>query len=316
MLNVLLPFFGLIAVGFAAGRFRLVTPISLAGLESFAAWVALPVLYFHLIATAPAGSIPGWGFVVATVFATYCTFAIAFSIGALVNGGNVPEATVLGLVGSYSNAIFLAPPLVLAAFGAAAGPALGVIVAFETMMLLVVTPLMMALGGTSRTDPAKLALDTARAIGTNPVIAAVVLGLIVAAVGLHLPTAIDSLLVMVRSAAIPVALFVFGVSLSFRTLGSLPLDVPIAVAVKLVAHPLVVYLLLTWIGGFDPIWVRTAVVAAALPPAADAVRLATLYRAASSAASRAVLLASYVAIATVTLILILVVGSQAGALLR
>src|SRR5665213_1242206 len=113
MLNVLLPFFGLIAAGFAAGRFRLVTPISLAGLESFAVWVALPVLYFHLIATAPAGSIPGWGFVVATVFATYCTFAIAFSIGALLNGGNVPEATVLGLVGSYSNAIFLAPPLVL-----------------------------------------------------------------------------------------------------------------------------------------------------------------------------------------------------------
>ena len=95
MLNVLLPFFGLIAAGFAAGRFRLVTPVSLAGLESFAVWVALPVLYFHLIATAPAGSIPGWGFVVATVFATYCTFAIAFSIGALVNGGRLIQPTFL-----------------------------------------------------------------------------------------------------------------------------------------------------------------------------------------------------------------------------
>jgi hypothetical protein len=316
MLTLLLPFFGLIAIGFAAGRFRLVTQTSLAGLESFAVWVALPVLYFHLIATAPTGSIPGWGFVVATVFATYCTFAIAFSIGAMVNGGNVPEATVLGLAGSYSGAAFLAPPLVLAAFGPPAGAALGLVVAFEAVMLLIVTPLMMALGGTSRTDPAKLAIDTAREIGTNPVIVAVVLGLIAAAVGLQIPDAIDNLLIMVRSAAIPVALFVFGASLSFRTLGSVSLEVPIAVAVKLVAHPLVVYLLLSWIGGFDPLWVRTAVIAAALPPAADVVRLATLYRAASSAASQTVLLASYVAIATVTLILIFIIAGQSGGLLR
>jgi predicted permease len=175
-------------------------------------------------------------------------------------------------------------------------------------MLLIVTPLMMALGGTSRTDPVKLAIETGRDIGSNPVVVAVVLGLIAAAVGLRLPEAVDTLLTMVRSAAIPVALFVFGASLSFRSLGNVPLEVPIAVAVKLVVHPLVVYLLLSWIGGFDPLWVRTAVVAAALPPAADVVRLAANYRAASGTASQAVLLASYVGIATVTLVLIGVIG--------
>jgi predicted permease len=314
MLTLLLPFFGLIAIGFAAGRFRLVTPASLAGLESFAGWVALPVLYFHLMVTAPAGTIPGWGFVVATTFATYCTFAIAFSVGALVNGGNVPEATVGGLIGSYSNAAYLGPPLVLAAFGPAAGAPLGLVVAFEAVMLLIVTPLMMALGGTARTDPAKLAIDIARDIASNPVVVAVILGLLVAATGLQLPGPVDSLLTMVRSAAIPVALFVFGASLSFRSLGALPLEVPLAVAVKLVAHPLVIYLLLNWIGGFDPLWIRTAVIAAMLPPAADVVRLATRYRAGMLPASQAVLLASYVAIATVTLTLVLVAGHQVGLL--
>ena len=119
-----------------------------------------------------------------------------------------------------------------------------------------------------------------------------------------------TLLTMLRGAAIPVALFVFGVSLSFRSLGDLPLEVPIAVAFKLVVHPMVVYLLLNWIGGFDPLWVRTAVIAAALPPAADVVRLATLYRSGPASASQAVLLASYVAVATVTLIMVLVVGHQ------
>src|SRR6202000_834504 len=99
----------LIAIGFAAGRFGLLTATSLTGLETFATWVALPVLYFHLIVTAPAGSIPGWGFLVATMFATYCTFAIAFSIGALVNGGDVPEGTGLGLLGAVRRQRHLPP---------------------------------------------------------------------------------------------------------------------------------------------------------------------------------------------------------------
>jgi malonate transporter len=188
MLTLLLPFFGLIAIGYAAGLFRMVTPAALVGLESFVTYVALPVLYFHLIVTAPAGATPGLGFVVATTFATYCTFAIAFSAGALLNGGNVPEATVQGLIGSYSNAAYLAPPLVLAAFGPGAAVALGMIVAFEIAMLLIVTPLMMALGGTARTDPTRLAIDIARDVASNPVVIAVVLGLLAAAFGLRFPS--------------------------------------------------------------------------------------------------------------------------------
>ena len=315
MLTLLLPFFGLIAIGYAAGFFRLLAPAALAGLETFVAWVAMPVLYFHLIVTAPAGAIPGLGFVVATAFATYCTFAVAFSAGALFNGGNVPEATIQGLVGSYSSAAYLGPPLVLAAFGPGAAAPLGLIVAFETAVMLLVTPLMMALGGTSRTDPARLAAGIARDIGTNPIVIAVILGLIGSAVGLRLPAAVDALLTTLRGGAIPVALFVFGASLSARSIGRPSLEVPVAAAVKLVGHPLVVYLLLTWIGGFPPLWVHTAVVAAALPPAAEVVRMADRYGAWARPGAQALLVASYAAVATVTIVLIVIVSQSARPLL-
>lgn len=315
MLTLLLPFFGLIAIGYAAGFFRLITPAALAGLETFVTYVALPVLYFHLIVTAPPGVNPGVGFVVATTFATYCTFAIAFSAGALFSGGNVPEATVQGLIGSYSNAARLAPPLVLAAFGAGAGVALSLVVAFEIAMLLIVTPLMMALGGTARTDPVRLATEIGRDVATNPIIIAVFLGLVASAFGLRFPSAIDQLLAMIRGGAIPVALFVFGVGLSFRNIGRPSLEVPVAVVVKLIVHPLVVYLLLTWIGGFEPVWVHTAVVAAALPPAADVIGLAERYRAWAGPASQALLIASYAAVVTLTVTLLLVISHQTSPML-
>ena len=120
ILTLLVPFLGVIALGYGVGRLRLVATDATAAFEFFVFTVALPALFFHLI-TASAGTIvSGWAFVATTTFATYCAFAIAFSIGALINGGNVPEATVEGLVGSYSNTAYLAPALVIAAFGTAA----------------------------------------------------------------------------------------------------------------------------------------------------------------------------------------------------
>ena len=308
IVTLLLPFFGLILLGYGVGTFRLIGADALAGLEFFVFYCALPVLFFHLIATTPAASLQGWSFVATTTFATYCAFAIAFSVGALLNGGHVPEATVQGLVGSYANTAYLAPALVIAAFGSVAAAPTGLILSFDSAMLFVITPLMMALGGTVRTDPAKLAEGIAREVLLNPIIIAVILGFIAMAIGLRLPAGIDALLTLLRGAAAPVALFVVGVSLSFRPLGPVSADMPIVIAVKLVAHPLIVYLLLSWIGGFDPLWVHTAVLIAALPPAANVVALAERYNVHGDRASVAVLLGAVVSVATVTVILILILN--------
>ena len=308
IVTLLLPFFGLILLGYGAGYFRLVRAEALAGLEFFVFYCALPVLFFDLIATTPPGSLQGWSFVATTTFATYCAFAIAFSVGALLNGGNVPEATVQGLIGSYANATYLAPALIIAAFGSVAAAPTGLILSFDSAMLFIITPLMMALGGTVRTEPAKLAEGIAREVLLNPIIIAVTLGFIAMGIGLRLPSGIDALLTLLRGAAAPVALFVVGVSLSFRSVGQVPPDVPIVIAVKLIAHPLIVYLLLSWIGGFDPLWVHTAVLIAALPPAANVVALAERYRVYGDRASAAILLGTVVSGATVTVILILVLN--------
>jgi predicted permease len=308
IVTLLLPFFGLILLGYAAGYFRLVNAEGLAGLEFFTFYCALPVLFFHLIASTPPGTLQSWSFVATTTFATYCAFAVAFSIGALLNGGNVPEATVEGLLGSTSNTAYLAPALVIAAFGAPAAAPTGLIFSFDTAVLLIITPLMMALGGTMRTDPAKLAEGIARQVLLNPIIIAVILGFIAFGLGLRLPAGIDALLTLLRSAATPLALFVVGVGLAFRPFRPVTVEIPIVVAVKLIAHPLIVYLLLSWIGGFDPLWVHTAVLIAALPPAASVAVLARGHNVFSDRISMAVLIGTAASVVTVTIALIVIVN--------
>jgi predicted permease len=307
--RILLPFFVVILLGYGAGRLRLVREEGLAGLTTFVFRLALPVLFFRLIATTPIAA-DAWPFVLTTTFATYCAFAIAFSIGALINGGNVPEATVEGLIGSFSNVGALAPALVIAAFGTAAAVPMALIYSFDSAILFIATPLMMALGGTMRTKPRKLGESIVRRIAFEPLIIATLLGFIAAAVRLPVPPAADATLSLIGNAAAPGALFAMGVGLSLRSIGHVPVETPLLLLVKLIIHPLIVYLLLAWVGGFDPLWVHAAVLLAALPPAMGVYDLARQYGVYAERAAGAVVLGSVIAIATVTVTLILLLNGM------
>jgi predicted permease len=305
--RILLPFFLVILLGYGAGRLRFVREEGLAGLNLFVFKIALPVLFFHVIATTPmvAGA---WPFVLTTAFATYCAFAIAFSIGALINGGNVPEATIEGLIGSFSNIAALAPALVVAALGTVAVVPMALIYSFDSAILLVATPLMMALGGTARTKPRQLTESIVRQIALQPLIIATALGFVAAAFRVAIPPPADAVLSLLGSAAAPGALFAMGIGLSLRSIGRVPPETPILLAVKLIVHPLIVYLLLAWVGGFDPLWVHAAVLLAALPPAMGVYDLARRYGVYAERAAGAVVLGSVIAIATVTVTLILLLN--------
>ena len=53
ILNTALPFFALIFCGYGAGRFRLLSEASVAGVNAFVFYFALPAFLFNLMATAP-----------------------------------------------------------------------------------------------------------------------------------------------------------------------------------------------------------------------------------------------------------------------
>ena len=309
ILRLIFPFFGLIFLGYGAGRLGRVTHDGLAGLNFFVSYLAMPALFFQLVAEAPPSQTSGLAFVLTTTFSTYCAFAVAFSVGALVNRGHVLEATIQGLAGSWSNVGGLAAGLVLSAFGTAAAVPMALVFCLDNAMVVSIVPLMMALGGTARIDRAVLAQTVVRQALFHPLVIATVLGLIVSALDLRLPGALDALLTVLRGAAAPGALFALGVSLSGRTLGRVPPELPIVVGVKLLVHPLIVYLLLGWVGGFDALWVHVGVLLAALPPAAGLIDYARQYGVYAERAGVALLLGTIISIATVTVVLILLVNN-------
>ena len=84
---------------------------------------------------------------------------------------------------------------------------------------------------------------------------------------------------------------------------------------KLVLHPVVVFLLLSLFGPFERSWVETAVLMAALPPALNVFVFARQYDAWVEQASSAVLVGTIASVVTLTSVMWLVKTGNLPALL-
>jgi predicted permease len=103
-----------------------------------------------------------------------------------------------------------------------------------------------------------------------------------------------------QNAAAPCALFTLGVTVALRPLKKMPWEVPFLTLVKLVLHPVLVFFLMSIFGPFDQIWVDTAVLMAALPPALNVFVFARQYDVWVEQASSAVLIGTLVSVVTLT----------------
>lgn len=302
-----LPFFGLIFLGFGAGKLVDLPEQGLAWLNFFVVYCALPALFFQLLSKTPIDQIANWGFVFGTTFSTYVAFALAFCIGVVVTGGQIREATIQGLIGGYSNIGYMGPGLTLATLGVSSTVPTALIFCFDNALLFMLTAFLMAIGGTEKLSAIELLLMALKRLFLHPFILATIAGVFAAAVQLPVPDAVDKLLTFLSSAAAPCALFAMGVTVALRPVKRLPMELPVLLLVKLVVHPIVVFVVLVWLGGIDPLWIKTAVLMACLPPAANVFVLATQYRTYVERASSAILIGTAVSVLTVTTFLYLVV---------
>jgi predicted permease len=299
--SIVLPLFGALFIGYGVGRTLRLPAAGLAAIDFFVFYLAVPALFLRSAAHGRLHDMSAVSFLATTAFATYCAFAIAFSFGALINRGRVPEATILGLAGSYSNTLWMAPALTIPALGEAVGLPTALIFVVDHVLLAALVPLMMALGGTQQTEARTMARSIGRTIGRHPAVIATVLGVALGAVGQEPSGPVDVLLSTFANAAAPAALFALGAALALKPLSFEPTDVPVVVFVKLVIHPLIVYLLLSWIGGFDRRWVYAAMLVAALPPAVNVLSVARQYKVFADRAAGALLIGTAASIVTVSL---------------
>jgi len=303
VLNLALPFFGLIIIGFACGKIKQIPDTALGWMNFFIVYVSLPALFYRILAQTPLEQLAQVDFIVATTLSTFWVFAVAFAIGIAVTRGRIDQATIAGLAGGYGNIGYMGPGLALSTLGPTAAVPVALIFCFDTLLLFSLVPFMMAIASPQKKSVASVALEVARRIGTNPLVIASVLGILSAAVHFQPPAAAEKLMLFLSNASAPCALFTLGVTVALRPLKKVPWEMPMLTAVKLVMHPVVVFLLLSAFGPFDQMWVDTAVLMAALPPALNVFVFARQYDTWVEQASTAVLVGTVVSVLTLTTVM-------------
>jgi malonate transporter and related proteins len=300
VLNLSLPYFGLIFVGFACGKFRKLPETGLAWLNFFLLYIALPALFFRILAKTPFEQLNNLPFVVASTCATAAALLLAAALAFVIRRGRTREAVMAGLAGGYGNIGYMGPGLAFATFGPPAAVPVALIFCFDSVFLFSIVPLLMAVFETKRRPLWPTIVNVARQIVFHPLIIASWLGALAAAFHFEPPVALDRTLQFLQNAAAPVALFALGVTVALRPFDRVPWEVPAVVIVKLLVHPLLAFAMLTAFGPFDPQWVATAMLMASLPPALNAFIIARQYDTWVEAASTAVLLGTLVSVVTLT----------------
>lgn len=306
VVGLVLPFFGLIFLGFAVARITHQPLEALGWMNIFIVYVALPALFFQLLAKTPIEQLTEWSYIFGSVFSTFFVFSVMFAISAIISRGEIAESTIKGLAAAYGNIGYMGPGLALLAFGEEAAVPVALIFCFENIMHFAIAPTMMALSGGEKTPPGKLALGVLSKIVLHPFIIATAVGVFAAFIHFQPPVPLERLLDTLARAAAPCALFAMGVTLALRPLNRVPRELGLIAALKLVVHPLLCYVMLSWIGNFSTVWVFSAVLLAALPTATNVFVIAQQYGVWVQRASASILLTTVLSVGTVTALLYMI----------
>jgi predicted permease len=298
ILRVIAPVFAIVAAGFAAGRLGWLGAGPARRLNDFVFWIALPLLLFVSMARAPLEKI-----LHAPFLAVHCTglalaLLLAWLAGRFTFGRRKGELSLYLLIATFSNTAYMGIPICLAAFGPD-----GVLAAVIATVLNNTVLLGLGVAGleTSRVEDrarGRRAARTAVAVARSPLLIAPALGLACSVAGLSLPPAFDD----VAFAVGPLALFVLGRSLVGHGLRVEAAEMGTALAIKLLAQPIVVFLLLRIVDVAPP-WGDAALLLAALPTGALVFVVAQRYGVQPQRASTAVVASTALSFVTLSAIL-------------
>lgn len=267
IVSITTPIFLLIAIGYAAVRWRVLPYEAIPGLGRFVLYFAMPGLILHTLSSMQFSEVLDFSFIIAYGLGSLLMLGLGLLISLKVFK-NEPVLAALKAMGvSMSNTPYFGFPVLLQVVGGTAAQAFSMALLVETILII---PLCMALleFTTSRSTGMSLGrvlIKLHKRMLSNPLLIAIVVGMLISALDITLPDPVNITLEMLGRSSATVALFVIGASLVDSPLkGKLGGITPMLIG-KLIAHPLMVVFLIWLLPPFDPKLQLAAVLLAAMP---------------------------------------------------
>jgi malonate transporter len=247
VLGITGPIYLLIAAGYVLVRTGVLTQPDTRVLGRFVVYFCIPAQLLHTLMGLPIRQVLHWNYLLTYLGGSLLTLLSVTLFSRAVLKRPMSLAATLGLGASSANTAFVGFPIVLQLIGPSAGLALALVQLTEN---LVVIPLSLALSdlqgqpGSSR----QIWRTTARSLVRNPMIVAIVSGLVLSLLAVPIPRMLDKAITLAAAAAPPTALVVIGGSLVGLRLDGLRSQLALVAVGKLLLHPLAVLACLLVVG--------------------------------------------------------------------
>jgi predicted permease len=303
VLNVGLPVFSIILLGYGSGRFRLLGQGSTAALNAFVYYVALPAVLFLAMARVPVREAFNWPFLAAYTGGVLGTFALSMIVGLVAFPGRPAEMTLQGKTAVFANTGYMGVPLFIAAFGdGGLLPALTLMV-YNGALIFGIAVVLIELDLKSGESLFRILAGVGLALLRNPLVTATVAGIAWSISGLPLPKPATNLFDILGAAAGPCALFAMGLSLVGQPIVGDLVEASWLVFLKLIVMPAITWWLAFPVMQLDPFWGASAVILSALPTGALTFVLAQRYGIYVRRATTATLISTILSVLTVSALL-------------
>jgi malonate transporter and related proteins len=300
-LMVVLPIFALILVGYGCRRTGVLGPNATTELNRFVVYLALPALLFDIMAHTSWAAIYQPGFI--ATFGLSCAIVFAVTVALRLRTPlHLADASIDGLNAAYANCGFIGFPLCLILFGRSSLTATTIAAILTVCVLFALAIVLIEIGLQTEARPAHLALKVGRSLIKNPLLVAPVLGALVAASGVGVPSSAEIFLKLLGNAASPCALVALGLFLGQpRSAGGQGTGASLLlVGLKLILHPATAWVLARYVFDLSPFLTHVAVVLAALPTGTGPFMLAEFYGREATVTANAILLSTIGALITIS----------------
>jgi predicted permease len=299
--DIVAPVFLVISAGYLAVRQGLFADRMLDGLMKFAIQFAVPCLLFRATSSMDLATAYDWRLMSAFYIGATLSFTLATLLARQLFAREPGEAVAVGFGALFSNLVLLGLPISQRAWGAgsdamATAYAIVSVHAPFCYLLGITTMELLRADGRSLPDTARVVL---RAMFRNSLMIGIALGFAVNLSGLQLPAALSSAVDIVANAALPVALFGLGGTLTRYSLKASLGEAGTVSAMSLLVHPGVSYAVCRLLDVPDGL-TGAVVLMAAMAPGVNAYLFASMYQRGQGTAASTVLLGTALSILSVS----------------
>ncbi len=306
VLNVLLPIFALILVGFICRRTNRLGATAASEINRMVVWLCLPALLFTSTATATWEQIWHPGFVATFTLGTLAMFVLTLALR-WKKAGHFADASIDALSASYANTGYIGIPLcVMVLGGSGLEPAL-IASLLVVCVLFGLALVCIEVGLQSEAQVHRIVFKVLVALAKNPLVISPILGACWAMTGTPLPAPASKFLSLLGAATTPCALISLGLFLAQKQQGPRE-GTSLLVLIKLVAHPVLTWFLAYKVFHLPPLWAHSALLLSALPTGTGPFMLAEYYKREASVVSSTILISTLGSLVTLSICLYIING--------